>query len=256
MTHPSSSNFSSIRRSLSSIADWTARVEAVVALSPHYDDCVMSCYGALVATGARVATVFAGQPPPGAELTAWDRLCGGTSVEALHGARVRENAEALGRAGLEAIDLPFYDGQYRGGDDDALAAEVATAVAQLKADAIMAPAGIGGHRDHLVVREAADRLGLPTLWYADVPYAVMYGWPAGVTAGTDVPVEVDWEQFLTVEGTRDWQAIALPENTTRRKLDAVATYKTQVGVLNARFGNRLSDPETMRIEVYWAKRPW
>jgi LmbE family N-acetylglucosaminyl deacetylase len=57
--------------------------------------------------------------------------------------------------------------------DDGVETAVGEALAPLVAgaDVVLGPQGLGGHVDHLVVRDALAALDLPLLGYRDTPYA-------------------------------------------------------------------------------------
>ena len=94
-------------------------------------------------------------------------------------------AAALGLAGVVhlAVD-PASERGYSGGNaehdglragDDApkIAASVlAIALGRLEPDLVLAPLGLTGHVDHLVVERALDDLDLPRLRWVDLPYAL------------------------------------------------------------------------------------
>src|SRR2546425_11691806 len=69
----------------------------VLVLSPHLDDAVFSCGGLLAELqDPRVATVFAGFPPPDLPLQDWDAACGFRSGGEAGTARPRGGDAALG----------------------------------------------------------------------------------------------------------------------------------------------------------------
>src|SRR6185437_6102096 len=142
--------------------------------------------------------VFAAPPPPGF-VTRYDRICGAADSAQLLRARLEEDAEALRAAGRSPLNLSFLDRQYRRPWqtpsmkqlDDALADQVP------RVRALYAPAGLGfvPQPDHALVRSfalvaALDRI--PLWLYADVPYAVTFGWPSWVTeTAPDGHLDVD-----------------------------------------------------------------
>ena len=76
-------------------------------------------------------------------------------------------------------------------DQFAEAIDVAVPAASL----VYAPAGIGGHEDHVIVRDIAldlgRRSGMPVRLYAELPYAIRYGWPAWVTGAASEPARLE-----------------------------------------------------------------
>jgi hypothetical protein len=101
---------------------------AIVVLSPHLDDAVLSCWHVLTAPGeVRVMTVFAGVPT---EMTApawWDRYTGATDSAERVRERIEEDRRALALAGRMAVNLSFLDEQYR--DDEQRVAPLSEEIA-------------------------------------------------------------------------------------------------------------------------------
>jgi hypothetical protein len=179
-----------------------SRVHRHVYLSPHLDDAVFSCGGLIarqVAEGAAVTvvTICAGDPPPGevSPFAAQLHARWGTTSAPVGGRRA-EDRIACGRLGASVVHLSVPDAIYRKDEqglplypDEAsifgeLAPPDATAVHTAtdlilpyhSAEAAMyAPLGFGGHVDHRLTRLAAERLGEPIWYYADLPYAARGG---------------------------------------------------------------------------------
>jgi LmbE family N-acetylglucosaminyl deacetylase len=110
-------------------------------------------------------------------------------------------AEALGLAGV--VHLAVDPAAARGYDDrqaehDGLRPEddapkvaatvLAIALGRLEPDLVLAPLGLTGHVDHLVVERALDELGLPRLRWLDLPYALRRTAGAPLGAGELVAV--------------------------------------------------------------------
>jgi len=93
-------------------------------------------------------------------------------------------AAALGLAGVVHLALDpapargyaagrEHDGLQEGDDAPKVAASVlAIALGRIEPDLILAPLGLTGHVDHLVVERALDELELPRLRWLDLPYAL------------------------------------------------------------------------------------
>jgi hypothetical protein len=111
-------------------------------------------------------------------------------------------AEALGIAGVVHLALDpaalrgydqtgnaAFDG-LRAGDDAprTAAAVLAVALGRLEPDLVLAPLGLTGHVDHVVVELALDELGLPRLRWVDLPYALRRTPGAPLGAGEVVAV--------------------------------------------------------------------
>jgi LmbE family N-acetylglucosaminyl deacetylase len=111
-------------------------------------------------------------------------------------------AAALGLAGVVHLALDpapgrgyatgrEHDGLHQGDDAPKVAASVlAIALGRLEPDLILAPLGLTGHVDHLVVERALDELELPRLRWLDLPYALRRtpGAPLGQGEVVAVPV--------------------------------------------------------------------
>lgn len=98
---------------------------------------------------------------------------------------------ALDPASTRGYDGPHgpYDGLHSGDDTPTIAASaLAIALGRLEPDLILAPLGLTGHVDHLVVARALDELGLPRLRWVDLPYALRR--TPGATLGTGEVVAV------------------------------------------------------------------
>ncbi len=164
-----------------------------VAISPHLDDAVFSA-GATLARLAdanwqvEIVTVFTASVPDPAGFALACQLDKGLGPEVDYMAlRRAEDAEAVRRLGLgrPPVHLPFREAPHRGYDsapalfagprhgDAAIVEEVRAALAPLLegAQLVLAPAGLGGHVDHLQVLAALAPLARPVLWH-DQPYAL------------------------------------------------------------------------------------
>jgi hypothetical protein len=173
-----------------------ANARRTVILSPHLDDAVLSCWHLVDSPRAvSVVNVFTKVPPPGTRLPPWDRLTGAHDPAARVRERLEEDRAALALAGREPTNLDFVEGQYR--DEKPTLDEVLPSVAATVAagDEIYAPAGIGGHSGHRLLRDAGLALvreGLAVSFYADIPYATEFGWPAWVRGAEREPfLDVD-----------------------------------------------------------------
>ena len=173
----------------------------VMILSPHLDDAVLSCAALMMDAHRRdaevvVLTVFNGRPalPISEAATRFHSRCGHTDHNAMD-EREKEDNRALEvvRARTERLQLPeaLYrkhpDGahMYQGDSaifvsdipafDDAFRDVIDRIAEQIEAvqpDMVLAPAGIGGHVDHLLVSAAAEQLNCTVFHYEDVPYVI------------------------------------------------------------------------------------
>ena len=233
-----------------------------VVLSPHLDDAVVSTWSVLADTAdVEVVNVFAGVPEAG-PAPRWDAMAGARDRREHQHERLDEDRAALELAGRSAVYLPFLDGHYRA--EAPAGPEVAAAIdaALPAASMLYAPAGIGGHVDHLLVRDVAielsHRLGMPLCLYAELPYAVRFGWPSWVTGAAADPrvvVDADWEPAL---GSAPLQRAALASRVRRlddaqiaAKLAAMKRYRTQFPLLNHGPLRLLEHPLVLPWEVTW-----
>lgn len=242
----------------------------MIVLSSHLDDAVLSASTALM-SGARLITVFAGIPPVELSLTPWDRLTGATDSSMRMRERHDEDAGALRVLAPESeptLRLPFLDVEYRTpleqeiGVDDIVDALLPPADATQE---ILVPAALGNHPDHLLTRDAglrvAAELGLRVVLYADVPYAVPYGWAASVS-GTPDPSRVDRSGFLHEQfrdsglDPEEWLLVpcALAPEQAERKRRALLSYASQIDVLDQCAARIVTRDEVLAFEARWVRR--
>ncbi|MBP7274729.1 MAG: PIG-L family deacetylase [Kiritimatiellae bacterium] len=165
-------------------------------LSPHLDDAVLSCGGAICARVRRgesvlVATLAAGDAPRVlSELAQSLHAQWGVGPDA--SLRREEDQNACRRLGAEVWHGATPDCIYRVNPEDGVPlyrqlsdvfsrphpADRAWAAwrdqirALPEADAVVAPLGVGGHVDHILLRRAAEEAcGSTLLYYEDFPYA-------------------------------------------------------------------------------------
>jgi LmbE family N-acetylglucosaminyl deacetylase len=236
----------------------------IAVLSPHPDDAVLSCWHALTGAGElTVINVFAGVPDAARPVSWWDRLTGAADSAERMRTRLVEDRRALALAGREALNLRLFDDQYRDGPQslDEVASELRRHLAAQAA--VLAPAGIGAHPDHLLVRTAAISLrdnGHAVALYADLPHAIRHGWPRHVTPGprpaATPRAEMDWQQALAQIGQSLSQGAVhtLSAQARADKIKALRAYRTQLGALNTMAYQPLDAPDTLRHEVIWSLR--
>lgn len=232
-----------------------------VVLSPHLDDAVLSCWSALAEScDAQVVNVFTGVPPAGL-LAPYDRVAGAESSAAMMRARIAEDREALARTGRVPVNLGLLESSYRSRAPavDAILTALDERVPGL--GGVVAPAAIGLHPDHVLVRAAAVRLartGVPLRLYADLPYCVTYGWPAwvtGETPATYLDVGAHWSSALEPLEARGLdlqpQVHVLGREQQQAKLDALRAYETQYSTLSRGPLDVLAHPAVLGHEVSW-----
>jgi LmbE family N-acetylglucosaminyl deacetylase len=200
----------------------------VLALSPHYDDAVLSCAHLVVAAAqAMVVTVFGGRPlqyPP--TTNAWDAECGFGPGDDVVAGRRAENGRAVKALGARDEVCEFLDGQYRGRRNyriEELSAALQPRLERFAPTTVVLPLGMG-HRDHRLTCAAAlalrrGREELTWLAYAEYPYA----WR-----------EEDWEAKrigrLRHDGYRLTPVLGVPVSAEPKEA-ALGEYASQLGGL-------------------------
>jgi LmbE family N-acetylglucosaminyl deacetylase len=242
---------------------------AVVVVSPHLDDAVLSASAQLIRPGARLVTGCAGLPPAASPLGDWDRLTGAADAEQRVRERWLEDDAAAAVLGVtDVVRLDFPDGQHLAGPrTDAVEIVSALRTCLDAATEIWAPAGIGCHPDHLatraaVVAAATDTPGVPVHFYADVPYSLRYGWPPSVAGEPPSSPYLDVEEWLRAElaeaglspADLDRQVHVLDDEARRRKVKAMACYRTQLPALDYAGALANGDPAIVGFEVSWSRR--
>lgn len=227
-------------------------------LSPHLDDAALSAGGWIheqtrLGIPVEIWTIMCGVPPT-TELSPLAQVLHyqwgmETAEQVVRGRRLEdENAARILGATVQHFD--FLDAIYRQGkegqwlygdifvdplpDEEDLPTRMAEAIsARLKPDdKLVCQFGIGRHVDHVTARRAAELLGRPLLYVADIPY--LFKSPEELppqTAGMKETVERVSEAGLAV-----WQ-------------EAVGAYESQISSL-------FESPEEMREKMrqYWAEK--
>jgi LmbE family N-acetylglucosaminyl deacetylase len=232
----------------------------VLVLSPHWDDAVLSCWNVLRArTEVEVVNVFAGLPPQGRS-GPWEAFAGLPDSRERARARIEEDAHALSLAGRHAHNLALQEVKQRDGTERERLAAVRRALASevTRASRVFAPAGIGGHVDHVLARTYARSLlarGMPVTLYAELPYCVTHGWPEWVRA--DGPrgagdIDAYWQVFLRgvpeMPPLREGRVVHLDADDGAAKRRAIDCYQLSLG-LAAR--EMLAAGAFHTVEVAW-----
>lgn len=226
-------------------------------LSPHLDDAVLSAGGWIydqtrAGNSVEIWTLMCGVPPtlelsPFAQVLhyQWEMT---TAEEVVRGRR-QEDVKAASLLGATPQHFDFLDCIYRQGkngewlygdifvnphpDEAELPARLAATIsARLKPDdGLLCQFGIGKHVDHVITRLAAELLGRPLRYVADIPY--LFNSPEQLlphTAGMKETVE-----RVSEAGLRSWQG-------------AIEAYASQISSL-------FDGPEAMREKIrhYWAE---
>jgi LmbE family N-acetylglucosaminyl deacetylase len=233
---------------------------AAVVVSPHLDDAVLSCWSVLAGPDeCAVVNVFTGDPDPARERP-WDELTGAADPAERQRQRIAEDRAALEHAGRVPTNLGLRPpaGEYAA----AHLRELLAAAIPPESE-VHLPAAIGGHPAHVLVRDVG--LGLAgraarAFLYADIPYAVRYGWPAWVTGADPDPHQVPvaaWARDLArarLPGTPEPQVRTLDGATAERKLAALREYRSQWPALNGGPLGILEHPAVRGWEVSWQLR--
>jgi LmbE family N-acetylglucosaminyl deacetylase len=238
-------------------------------LSPHLDDAVLSCGGAihhLLAAGHRVQviTIFAGDAGECDELSPFaleQHGYWGNPPRPLALRRAEDRA-ALALLGATAQHLDCQDAVYRtapGGqwiyidlgtlfgtlhpldpvDPAALAGQLASLINSDRQAVLYAPLGVGQHIDHQIVHLAARQLlqqGYRLAFYEDYPYA-------------EKPTST--ESAVAATGAGNWRLEAIPLDTADlvAKVSALGYYRSQMSIL---FGSAEQMPN--RVWAFAASR--
>jgi LmbE family N-acetylglucosaminyl deacetylase len=225
-------------------------------LSPHLDDAVIDCWSVLIGPGElNVVNVFAGVPPAGRS-TKWDRIVGAPDSAALMRSRIEEDRIALAKAGRAPHNLGLTEYQQREDRREPALSTIDAVVTQAvpAASRVYAPAVLGTiHPDHARVRAyalACAANGMEVELYADLPYAVVYGWPHWVTGDAREP-HLDVDAYWSERPAGEPRVAALDEAQAAAKLDAMRAYATQFPSLDRGPIGLLSNPKVHRFEVFW-----
>jgi LmbE family N-acetylglucosaminyl deacetylase len=199
------------------------RSRALIVVSPHLDDGVMSC-GQFLSTrpGSVVITVFAGRPPDG-RWGSWDDRCFELGEDPLT-VRWAEDRLAVEEIGSTSLHLGFLDDQYGPppavGDITEALAEATSGIA---AGSWLVPLGLR-HPDHLLAHRASVALltrqgQADWIVYEELPYRLQHPVEvrarlsevqrAGVALGELQPPAVGKDRLLVFGEERYWRATAL-----------------------------------------------
>ncbi|HTP07825.1 MAG TPA: PIG-L family deacetylase [Anaerolineae bacterium] len=214
-------------------------------LSPHPDDAVLSCGGwiyQLAQNGERpiVITIFGDDAPVDVLRSDFarslqERWQMGDDAPA-H--RRDEDRAACDRLGCYLIHLPFADAVYRVDEsgralyasEEAIFSELhETAIVDRVVEALHArvervlnarlviPLTAGKHIDHVITRQAAERLNMDSIYYEDYPYAeqperMLHVWGAAENARDD------WGS----------ETIGLSEDALNAKIEAFLLHRSQI----------------------------
>jgi len=228
-------------------------------ISPHLDDAALSAGGFIYdQTRAGIPVVIwnivCGYPPPG-ELTMLAQVMhsqwnSGTAEETVRMRRA-EDAKAASILGAKTVYFDVPDCIYRRGPDGEplymnifvqpheAEAGLSEGIAQtllpllLPDDRVICQFGIGGHVDHILVRQAVERLGRP-LWYvADQPYLFkqpgeLAGYVNGMTESPHSITEAGLEAWIEASLAYKSQLSSLFESREQVR-EAIMSYYSERG---------------------------
>jgi LmbE family N-acetylglucosaminyl deacetylase len=233
-----------------------------VYLSPHLDDAVLSAGGLIYeqtksGIPVEIWTFMCGYPPdlPESEYSTYaqEQHAQWGFTSAREGIRIRrqEDQSAALRVGAGIVHFDFLDCIYRRGgigdwlyyeiydppreEDAEIPSQIAEAISARLGldDVLVCQLSVGSHVDHVLVRQAAELLGRPLLYAADIPYLLEKPHELEPkTTGMEKSVYP-----VTETGLESWK-------------DAILEYKSQIAAL----GDSFSAPEEVRraIQAYWA----
>jgi hypothetical protein len=230
-------------------------------LSPHLDDAVFSAGGLIyeqtrAGIPVEIWTLMSGYAPeanvsPYAEVL--HQIWGAASAEEATSLRRAEDRKAGAILGASVLHFDFWDCVYRRGkdgewlysdvflpphpEDAELPEQLAAAIqSRLRQDDILVcQLALGAHVDHVLVRQGAERLGLPMNYDIDVPYIFYYpDTLEKLAAGMRESVH-----SITEAGLGRWKQAALE-------------YKSQIITLREAFDT----PEKVQesLHSYWAEQ--
>jgi LmbE family N-acetylglucosaminyl deacetylase len=221
-------------------------------ISPHFDDAVLSCGGLIweqthSGIPVEIWTVTAGEPPPGpvSDLIARDhaKWNTGTPQETVALRRI-EDQNAARCVGATVRHLKIVDALYRRTDtgsllytqkvftpihprDTGIVEEVTRQIAEnlVQYDTIVCPLAIGNHVDHLITRQAVEKLGRPLWYYAEIPYVLQNETELG-------PATVNMKGktfFISAPGLAAWQkGIAAHASQISSLFEDIQDMRTQI----------------------------
>lgn len=241
-----------------------ASADRPVVFSPHLDDAALSACRQLSRDGALAVTIFSGPPRDDRKPSYWDTLTRATSSAGRVAERLAEDEQAMRLIGCQTARAGLPEHQYRDSlDAEALLSAIAPHVGV--ATQVWIPAGMGGHPDHVALRDAvisvAAGLSVETHLYADIPAGLWYGWPSWVTG--DSPGDyLDPDYFFQAElerrgldpGRLTPEVFPLGTAMRKRKEQALRCYRSQLPALSMTFNNPGLWDALLAYEAGWRLR--
>jgi len=216
----------------------------MVAVSPHFDDAVLSCGRLLAARpGSVVITVFGGMPRDALQQTDWDRRCGFANAAQAMAQRRDEDRLALAQLQASGRWLDFIDDQYGESPDPSdVSMALAAEWSERPVDTLLLPLGLF-HSDHVLVNEASLMAlrRLPSrrvLLYEDLPYRDLRGLV---------------QQRLGALARSGWCATPASEAVDREALPKARAVSAYASLLRGLGTAHRLDPQA--CERYWRLEP-
>jgi LmbE family N-acetylglucosaminyl deacetylase len=235
----------------------------IAAVSAHLDDAALSASASLAGRGATVLTVFDGLPAADMPASSWDRMTGAENSLDRQRERLAEDARAMTLLGASGRHLGELEAAYRTGPPDLTRAVEQLTGAFGQAGQVWLPAAIGGHRDHLLARDAGLLAAVAAghaevVLYADFPYVIAYGWPSWVSGKPASPY-LDAGSWLAgqLESAGLNPQLLTPSvirlSGAQRALKAavIAAYRTQAPALGLTRQDLAGHPAKLDFELYW-----
>ncbi len=236
---------------------------SIAAVSPHLDDAALSASVALGRGGATVVTVFTALPASGSPVSWWDRLTGADDSVQRQRERLDEDAVAMRLLSATGVHLDEPEALYRDHDPDLDRAVERMTELLARADEVWLPSAIGGHRDHMLARQAGMRAAIAAghsrvMLYADFPYVIAYGWPswvAGLAGGSYLDAAF-WLADQIASAQLDPAALTpvvtrLTAEQRAVKSEVIAAYCTQAPALRLAPADLAADPSKLDYELAW-----
>jgi LmbE family N-acetylglucosaminyl deacetylase len=214
-------------------------MEKWIFLSPHFDDVVLSCGGLVWELGhsgnvIEIWTICAGDPPYDKPLTEYAQLLHGFLgvTEDVPFMRCQEDARCcavLGVSMYRRFTIPDNIYRYFPGSIDPVIIENEDQMKPLEPGEsylipqvvdfirknlpeqngienpsfqLVVPLAIGNHRDHVLTRKAAEKLGIPLWHYVDYPYILQ----SATNLSEWIPPQADQLSVdITEAGLKAWQ---------------------------------------------------
>jgi len=236
---------------------------SIAAVSPHLDDAALSASVALGRGGATIVTVFTALPASGSPVSWWDRLTGAADSVDRQRERLAEDTAAMRLLSATGLHLDEPEALYRDGEPDLDRAVERMTELLAAAGEVWLPSAIGGHRDHMLARQAGMRAAVAAghsrvMLYADFPYVIAYGWPSWV-AGLPGGSYLDAAFWLADQiASAQLDPVALTPVITRltaaqraAKAEIISAYRTQAPALRLAPADLAADPSKLDYELAW-----